>query len=173
MNDFLEKLLLTVNDWLRFAESKNAVLLTVDGALLVGVLALNSFFATNIILTVLFYNSLIFLVLSISVLSISFYARLKLDWLIPDKPPTDNLLYFGNLCNFSEKKLFDAIDSRYFKGNSAPFEAIHRDLSNQIIVNSKIAMKKFRLFNAGLLLSTCALLTPPLAILFYFLVHSE
>lgn len=147
-----------VNDWLRFAEAKNGALLAFCSAAIFGLL---KFPGDWVVITPSFKAGLavvvVFLLLAILISIWSFLpqtTRLEIIlWPAADeRKETDNLIFFGDICKYSAEDLFDRLCDRY----SAPNEHSHQqrqylqDLANQVVVNSKITMRKFRLFQRAI-----------------------
>ena len=147
-----------VNDWLRFAEAKNGALLAFCSACIFGLLkfpndwiTITSSFRAGLVVAI------VFLLLAILICVWSFFPQITrievMLWPLTDEcKETDNFLFFGDICTYSVEDLFDRLCERY----STPFDfSQHQkqylhDLANQIIVNSKITMRKFRLFQRAL-----------------------
>jgi zinc transporter ZupT len=78
------------------------------------------------------------------------------------------LVFYGDICTYDASTYLETLSSRYgFPLDSiGPFE---ENLAESIVVNSRIAMRKYRLFRAAVWLNIAALVTPVLAILGYTL----
>lgn len=148
----LYDLLLMVNDWLKFAEAKNAGLIALAGLSLTGLL---SFVAQ---VEEFIYGAAVFLVAgaaiwlaSIMLAIFSFMpmtshvrAKGELKDLVDD---TDSLFYFGHLANFSSDTLLAALGVE--QGEDSPRARFERDLAGQVITNSRITMRKLDLFDSA------------------------
>lgn len=147
-----------VNDWLKFAEAKNAGLVVASGA------------SSAAILTYLstaqkvqpgwrnwLFTSLFFFMVSGVISLLSFVPRLNRNhWLglIPEwgKPnDIDNLYYYRDLCKYQSKDLVAKIKSRYALIDTSSNSQEACDLAGQIIVNSRITTVKFRMFTAAVM----------------------
>ena len=177
MNDFAAKLITifqNVNDWLKFAEAKNAVLLAFSGA---GVTATITLLATaqnlpnSLSVGLLITTSL--LCICALICSFSFLSKTNLDLLLQRSNRTssnsrhqrrNNLYYFGDLRKYSSNELLNELNSHYFDKNSNQLYTKEcEDLATQIIINSKITLVKFNLFTYGLWLLIAAILAVPLS----------
>jgi len=70
-----------------------------------------------------------------------------------------------------EDGFLDAVrDSMGYQGDVGK---LHRDLANQIVVNSRIARKKYVLFNAALWVTLATIVTPVGALVFYWMFYEE
>ena len=162
-------LLTLVNDWLKYAEVKNGVLLTLNGVLLTIIHRLvESLGEHSEVLDYWLWAVTALLLLSMLVGLASFYARTKTFGFDIEKPKnsnTHNALYYGNLANM---KCSDVLHRLVQKYDSACPDQYLTDLADQIIINSKIARRKFALFNFALLITIAALITPVGALLYYW-----
>lgn len=148
-----------VNDWLKFAEAKNAVLLAFSGA---GVTIIVTYLSTISNLHQSLYRGLlvsIFLCCCSSLIcSLSFLPKTNLKHILWFKKKllrkskvtlkdTDNFYYFYELKNYSCGELLDSINRLYFKDKiPRPYEKEDLDIAAQIIANSEITSKKLELF---------------------------
>jgi hypothetical protein len=155
-NAFSDKLLTifqNVNDWLKFAEAKNAALLAFSGTGMTAtltVLATGQNIARSIQVGLLISTILLGICALLSALSFLPKTDLeKLLWkqsrpsgkLLPQ--PTDNLYYFGDLQKYKKLDLLNVLNEQYFnKKITMPYGKEHEDLANQIIINSEIGFEK-------------------------------
>lgn len=171
MEDRLRYILSSVNDWLRFAESKNAALLVANSAVIFGVLrVLKGSTPLRDGLMLYLYFSLSLLVLSGALCFLSFIPQLEIPWLASQRQTTDddNLVFYAEIADYSPQDLLKAL---YRKSNlelddPAPLE---EDYAAQIVVNSRIAVRKYRFFSAAIWLALIAIVTPVGAALIYLL----
>lgn len=166
-----------VNDWLKFAEAKNAALFAFSAT---GLAAPVTLLATVQNLP----NSLkVGLIATASLLCVcallcawSFLPKTNLEKLIwlkakPFQSLTpnlnDNLYYFGHLQKYSSDGLLDAISQNYLgtKG-SPPYPKEAQDLASQITINSAIAFRKYKLFTYSAYCLVASITALPLIILF-------
>ncbi len=163
MEEKIRVILINVNDWLKFAESKNAVLILFNGGAIYGVLNLylnlkienpNFFKAPFIVYMVLS-------VLSILILLLSFLPQTKLHWLFSFKTTDkkDNLLFYAHIAKYDEESYLKSI-CKYFGEKEGHFSEYEKALANQIINNSKIALKKYYYFKASLFTTILAIIIP-------------
>jgi hypothetical protein len=185
MNDISAKLTTifqNVNEWLKFAEAKNAVLLAFSGA---GITAIMSLLTT----TQKFLNSIhIGLVLATSLLcicvllcSFSFLPKKNLEHLLQvknkasrsyNRQPTDNFYYFGDLRKYSSTQLLDALNSLYFESKvNLPYNREWEDLATQITINSEITFLKLKLFTYALWVLIAAILAVPFSMLVSLVIY--
>lgn len=165
MEEKLEIIFKNVNDWLKFAETKNAMLLGFNGVVFFGVLRLfvwedfPDFYWLKFYLVI----AMIFLSVSSLVTLLSFVPNLKI--LRPTfnfKKENDNFLYFDVL---RSKKPEDIINRYIEEGEVA--NDYHRHLAEQIITNATITKRKYDYFTLALWLSIFSFLTPILGVVFF------
>jgi hypothetical protein len=171
-NDAYEKLLLQnlqrVIDFLRFAEAKNAALLTISSALTIAIgnILLNNSLSGGLKLGLWI---VLVLVMVAGVIAIStFMPRLNLPEFLGGKPAgphPKNLLYFGDIASLSIKEFKTMMGERY-----GPPDAVRMtpeyldDLLVQVLVNSQITVSKMRVFRAGSMVMAAACITATVSV---------
>ena len=151
----LLNILSLVNDWLKFAETKHAMLIAFNGASIYGLMNLsemkwveNNPFLGHYILFVI-----IFCVVSVVVGILSFIPQLMFLHINDSNPENaKSSIYFGHLKNKSEKKIFQGI----CETNQDTFSSFEMDIAHQIQQNSNIAANKFDLFTISAWLTIIA-----------------
>jgi hypothetical protein len=156
-NDAYERLLLhnlqRVIDFLRFAEAKNAALLTLSSALAIalGNILLNSELSGAIRLG-LWVVLMLMMVAGVIAIS-TFMPRLNLPRFLGGGlagPHPKNLLYFGDIASLTIKEFRSMIEERYGPADAARMKQEYLDdLLVQVLVNSQITDCKMRVFRAG------------------------
>ena len=161
MLDTLKDTLSKVNDWVKFAEAKNAANVAFCSATI--------FALTKIIINkepissyATYYIGFILLclTLSLSISLFSFIPKLRVPWLHIGKQhdTDDNILYFGHAYKYTAieylEKLYDGEDKT---SENKKLEILY---ANQIVVNSKIAYIKFQQFDLAIFFTMAALLSP-------------
>lgn len=147
-------------DFLKFAETKNAALLTFASAWL---LALASLLTSDRIPypgpRAAIAASLLLFALAALVALWSFLPKLRLDSFHRDPERQKSLLYFGDIAEFEVTLYAKRFGERY--GND-PTQLVSEnylhDLAVQISVNSALTLRKFNIFNAGAALVMLALI---------------
>jgi hypothetical protein len=149
MEDRLWRIFENVNNWLKYAEQKNTLLLT--------------FIGIQITLVKLFMKvldgwlmvSLIFLGLCFIVCLLTFFPRTRISnwWFdfmirgVDDQAESDNLIFFGHIVKYTTEE-YIAKMQKYLNGEIHG----HRNLENlcsQIVVNSEIASAKLNFFKVS------------------------
>ncbi|MQX70033.1 Pycsar system effector family protein [Sinorhizobium meliloti] len=149
-----------VIDFLKFAEAKNAALLTFASAwILASVNLLNGSNGLSAVWRIGFTFALPVFVGAAILALCSFLPKTLLSQFYKDPEQTKALLYFGDAATFEPAAYRERIRERYFppEGESATRNYLD-DLSVQITVNSQITTSKLKLFNTGALFVLLALL---------------
>lgn len=175
LEDRLDITLGGVNGWLKFAEAKNGALVTFDTAVLFGLTQVYFEFGS----TCVWFNVwtgivAIQLFAAIVLCLLSFIARTKVPSFLVSRARSSsqlNPLFYGHAAEMQPNVLLNVL------GQSVGFvsdgDKLHEDLAQQIVINSKITLQKFALFNAALWVTASALVTPFGAILLYWIFCHE
>lgn len=155
-DEVLEKTLIAnlarINEWLRFAETKNAALLTFSSAWLVAVCSLwsNDKTPPPIRTALLFAFPFIAAGAIIAVCSLLPKNQNKNAGDTAQQLTTKNLLFHGNVGRLDIATAPTAFRVRYGSSANGGVSVDHvYDLSTQLVETSRIAHSKFRLFAAG------------------------
>jgi hypothetical protein len=157
------------NEWLKYGEAKHAVLITLNGATLT---ALNNLVKPEIGSSYPmkggFWCATVVCVVSILVSLYSFYARvvpeqeLKLDRNTQTAMDMDNasflkkavamtmkpnLVFFGHLAQRTPAQVLEALVGRYDPKTDCGYL---KDMAEQVVINSRLALQKAKLFNLAL-----------------------
>lgn len=160
MEERLNRIFSNINEWLKFAEAKHAVIIGLNG---VGIWALlrptSNLFSTDISgeVKILVFGFTCSLILSL----LSFFPRTAVPyhWLFRQNGinDTDNLLFYNDIKKYNSaiylEKLCESINKP--KHNSTKLEAQYAE---QIIFNSKITSYKYFMFKLSLLTDIIAIL---------------
>jgi len=158
--DTLKDTLSKVNDWIKFAEAKNAANVAFCSA---GIFAMSRMIlsAESLHKLLLIYMCFVIslLVVSSALSLLSFIPQLKTPWVhIGNRDNNDNVLYFGHACKYSANVYLDKI---YF-GKAENSEKYNLELlyAEQIVINSRVALIKFKQFDMAILFTLTAILSP-------------
>lgn len=157
----LSAILSRVIDLLKFAEAKNAALLTLSSAWVMA--SINLLGGTTISgeLKFLFKISLPLFVIAALIAIFSFLPKINLGKALKDPARGKSLLYFGDIATFPVLAYKDFVRERYYPVNGETSTCNYLDdLSVQIAVNSRIAKTKFHLFNVGAWVFLLAFIIP-------------
>lgn len=170
--DFLSSLLNRVDSWLRYAETKNGVLLTLSAGVMALVLRKGFSNAECIAAYIILYIGIFLIFISICMLISSFVPKLQpiqnlfisIDGKEGQKKDILNILYFADIAGCSKEQFKKEITETLYPSGQDPTR-IEKDLIDQIHINASIATKKFLIFSpavcflaAGTLLSVLGIL---------------
>jgi hypothetical protein len=163
-NEAYEKILSTtlsrVIDFVKFAEAKNAALLTFSSAWLLGIInvTINNTTVHNSSWQWLGPIAIFCFTLSSCVAIFSFLPK-KLTDFHRDPEREKSLIYFGDVSSFDPAIYRERVKSRYMPDNDGLYpESYLEDLAIQISVNSSVAERKFRFFNSGAIIASLGVL---------------
>jgi hypothetical protein len=164
--DKLYKVFNNVNDWLKFSESKNAMLIAFNGASIFGISRLanietisNSSFLKSYLLIVI-----ICLIFSTINCLISFAPRVKIiKGGFYNSGKIANVLFFEYLKGINNIQIIKEITGELDEEKYTTFE---KDIAEQIKQNSIIASRKYSHFTISVWLTISAYITLPLAFIF-------
>jgi hypothetical protein len=156
MEEKLRYILTTVSEWLKFAEAKNGALLVADTAILFGVFTVLN---RSTVQRVFIYLAVILVIVSAISSLVSFIPQLKVFSFTSKKRAGKkaSLVFYGHIAEYEPQSYIEALhaESGTEPAVIAPMEV---DYAQQIITNSRIAVRKYRCFNVGLCLTVLALL---------------
>jgi hypothetical protein len=175
----LVQLLSMVNDWLKYAEAKNSLVVGLASAGLVTSLAtlpklIEGSERHSLSLLLLIAGEIALVTSLISSLA-SFMPRTDLArWVLDHegKPDGgDNLFYYGHLAKYKPEQLAATLTRRY-QPRSARSRVDEQDLSEsvvelaeQVVTNARITLWKLRLFVPALITFVCGVVLLTLAVL--------
>ena len=155
----LEGIFKNVNEWLRFAEQKNAALLLLNGGMIWGVTRVLR--SLDLVPEMAYWLNLIgYLLVAISTLIciISFLPILQQRWFKPEKTyPSDNCLYFAHSAKYDAKGYLLLVAKKLgYAKEKTKFTDFEIDLSKQIVTNSEIAFDKYKRFQLAAIFTILA-----------------
>lgn len=175
MEEKLKYIFTNVNDWLKFAEAKNGVLIAFNGAAIFGLLQSKSSITNDHLSSYLFCICVPILIMGIGISLFSFLPVLKLFFKEIDcsdeakaKRVEHSVFYFEHVKQFGYEEYLEKLYKAGGLQVPSPLPPIEADLSHQIITNAGIAWRKNIAFRiaAGL---TLILLLIPIPFLIYYL----
>jgi hypothetical protein len=163
--DVLSAALARVVDFLKFAEAKNAALLTFASAwIFASMNMLNGERPPVGIVGGAFRLALVLFTVAAVVAVVSFLPKLNLAALHRDPTQPKNLLYFGHIAEFDTAVFRTRVQDRYLAQEEQSItDQYLDDLAVQISANAKITHWKFIMFNVGAALVLVAVLALALA----------
>lgn len=149
MNEDLKYTLNTINDWLKFAEAKNAGLLALNIACVIGLMQGGAFFPDGLkfcqgIFIVLFSISSCFCLYSILPIvnkGFRFYKK-KEEKDFMKMMPLLNALFFKDISTLSAAQFNHLFEYKH----NCKLSAAEQDFGNQITNNAEICVQKYALF---------------------------
>jgi hypothetical protein len=153
MEEKLNQIFVNVNEWLKYSEAKNGVLLALNGAMLMGLIALlkdaSDPFEVSITWCLIpsFTLSLVILLSSFLPIRDKFFNK-KYD-LRETTVDNTNLLFYGDLRKLSVPVYLELLYQSYKKNIPVSYEKSEKDLANQILNNSAITYRKLSFFTIG------------------------
>jgi len=170
--DRLLKVLNNVNDWLKFAESKNTMLIAFNAASIFGIsqlYQLEKVKSSDYLPQYLFFV-IILLAFSAVIAMLSFVPRVKiLKGGFYGRSTTPNCLFYEYLKGRSEVEIVQDV----CETNEIKFSRFEIDIANQIQQNSNIASKKLSYFTIAIWLTVSAYITIPFAFIFLLFTYID
>lgn len=170
MEKKLNDIFSNVNFWLQYSELKNGILLSIHGAVIIGLITFLKD-AHTCIKHPLMYCLIPILILS---LCISLFSFLPFKWLfykerfnLNEKDMNKlNLIYFGDIRKLSDFNFLRLL----YKSSEVKIpnylKKYERDMAHQIVTNSKIAYRKLMIFTFTLILDLISVLVTTI----YFII---
>jgi hypothetical protein len=159
----MDQLLATVNDWLKHAEGKHAVLLGLNAGVVGVVINLVDFSCLSLSLVTLYEGWLVSLLIASMVISISSFLPILVapkaaHQVAPDKGSI-NPMFFRDAASMQPIELAAMLKASEEPSNNDIWTA------EQIVNNSRIALRKYQLFEKAVWVSFFGVL-PPIALVF-------
>jgi hypothetical protein len=171
MKELLQSIFCNVNDWLKYAEAKNAAFLAFLGAAIFCILQVIPEKSDMSLLILLYFGQLlIFFSAAVVVVLLSFTPIIRIPKLIgrQKEHTNENLLFYGDIVNYDSRGYLEAVSKSYCIDYDKNSKLLF-DYAEQIIVNSQIAIRKYVAFNISIWLGLAGLTTPIVAIGIYLL----
>jgi hypothetical protein len=173
MRASLEHVLVLVTDDLRFAETKNAALLTANAATVIGIVQIFASHAhlNAAVVAYLFAIGLAGTVSGICGL-VSFIpgARPRTPRAHEGPAPGDNLLFYHHIRKYSAEDYLRTLLAA-MEHDGPPPSRLERMYAEQIVACARIADRKFGIFRFAIWITICGLTTPVVALALYLLTH--
>jgi len=184
MTEKLLCILQIVNDWLKFAEAKNAVLLAFCSGANTAII---TYLSTASTIPNFFRYGLLFsiflLCISSLICSLSFLPKTDIEHFVGSRAnkksksllkDSDNFYFFNNLNKYQPDDLLEAINRLYCGGKvQKPYKKEDLDIASQITINSEIASTKFRFFRRALWLLILSIFTVLISLVITILIYRK
>ncbi|CUW40072.1 protein of unknown function [Magnetospirillum sp. XM-1] len=148
-------------DWLKFAEAKNAALLTFCSAWVLGSIGVLARFKDlpPQLAAALKLDAILFGIAAI-IAVLAILPKLKLsDFVGTTAPSGKNLLYFGDVASLDSEVFKERVRKAYMPAaDTSTTDAYLDDMAAQVAINSQIATRKFKLFERGAKLTLVGML---------------
>jgi hypothetical protein len=165
----LEFVFKNVVEFLKFGEAKNAALIALNGVVLVNALKMLADGTIKAEPLVLYGWVLVaFAAISLLLAMLSFAPQTKIDWMWGriDSASRRNVIFYGEIRNMSAKEYLEEL-AKSLGSDRSHFTDYEEDFANQIVVNSKIAYRKYNFFRVALWFLVSALFTPLIGLVLY------
>lgn len=175
LTDVLKDLYKDITEWIKFAEAKNAALLTFNGVLLFGILKVvesNNSLITS--LSKVLYISSAILILNIGYILFSFLPLLNHSKKIQNiqsntSESNENLIFYGDLYKLTPDIFLNKVKTKYNLTDTTNERPYFKDLSTQIITLSFLAVRKYKIFRNAVCITMGVLILIVLKSIFYFI----
>lgn len=172
MLDTFDKILSRVDAWLKDAKATNAIVIGFNGAAIFGILHLFEMkeFCQCVFLKYYVTNFITLSFAGLFIALISFVPQTRLNWLWRNETSLKkiNLLHFGHLAQLDVGGLIKEISKKLNISKQEDL-GIYQDYAEQIIMNSKITVRKFDYFRIAVWFTIGAIITFPLSIIAYLI----
>lgn len=169
----LYKIFNNVNDWLKFAEAKNAMLIAFNSASIYGITQLFNLDYIKKCEPLIWYLIIVIIILVFSTICslISFAPRVKIisgGLYAPSDTP--NVLFFEYLKTKSNIEILNEVTGIT---DDTSFTTIEKDTAEQIKQNSILASRKYSYFTISVWLTITAYITIPMAFIFCLYTYTR
>lgn len=144
----LDSIFGNINDWLKFAEQKNAALLLLNGGIIWGVTRVLDKMTVTSMSSCFIFFAYVLTVASALICLTSFLPVLNQKWFKPkEKSPSDNCLYFAHAAKYGANDYLKLLAKKLnYENSKTEFTEFEVDLAKQIVTNSEIALDKYNKF---------------------------
>ena len=177
MEERLRFIFANVNEWLKFAEAKNGVLIAFNGAAIFGILqSLEEICKINERLEVVAFVVIVTATVGIGIAFFSFMPSLNLNRkasisISPSAIGKNSLIFFRHISKFSPDLYLRTLYQR--DGQSVQtLNPIELDLAHQIVENSKTTWLKYRLFFFALNVTLFGMILPIPVLIIYWITKA-
>jgi hypothetical protein len=159
LEDRLKYILSSVIDWLKFGEAKNAALVALNGAAILSLIGAIkdignpaiSYFLVHLTIPGLLIGLGISLNAIRGIMSKSYNPNLNFT------DETDHILFYGDIAKYSDTEYLKKLYAFHKEEVPEVYGTLEIEFACQIIINARIASRKFKLFNYGLMVTIVAI----------------
>lgn len=176
-SDRLKFIFDNVNNWLKFAESKNAALLVANSAFIFQVFRI-LIDDENINKFVYFYLVICIVLAAISacLCLLSFVPKISIPSISTGEYVQEenaNLIFYGHIAMFTPNKYWEALRTQNIISEEYAQDKFLAAIANQIVINSKIALTKYIFFRIALWLTVAAIIPPTLILIITLILYAN
>lgn len=182
MKDDIKDVFSNVNEWLKFAEEKNAALVALNLVLIFGATAALTQNDVTIpkYISYYLYSLIVFNGLGLVIALCSFWPQTQIEDVLRKKiedfpfkksEPGNSVLFYGHIIDYNPETYLAKL-REFCNKEEDEYTGLELDYASQIVINSKIAFRKYRYFKAALFCTISALLTPIVSIPLAFLINT-
>lgn len=158
MEDRLKYLLDKANHWVSYSEAKNASIVVLGCAVMRGAMDKCPGATANWIVAWNFWLGFSCLVFAALVALLSFFPIRIFDWIevswwkeaAEEPSPATNLFFFEHVARLAPCRFLEALYESEGGEQKNPNRKLELDLAGQIVINSRIASRKFSFFQISL-----------------------
>jgi hypothetical protein len=175
MKETLKDIFSNVNDWLKFAEEKNAALIALNIVSIFGTAATLTQNDVPIPKYILYYlySFIICNGLGLCIALYSFWPqtlnedvfRKKIgDFFLTNSEPGDSVLFYGHIKDYTPEFYLAKLRKSCSKEEGEYYD-LELEYANEIIINSRITSRKYNYFKIALFFTLLGILTPMIFII--------
>lgn len=155
MKNFLNEQLERTNYWLSFSEAKNAALVALNVAIIAVCTQVDMLgMIMQVVLCILFLVST-----SCCLLSFSPNLKNKADGRGVDTIENCNLIFYGDIAKLGDSVTYmSCVKDRYKLKIDEEEKYLYEDLAEEIVINSQIAVGKYRMFKRAIVVDILAVI---------------
>ena len=152
--DRIKYILDNVNNWLKFAESKNAALLIFNSALGFNLVRITTSVSNlNIHINYCLKVCVVFVAFSACLCLMSFVPIVKIPSLHQtdiSEPKNQNFIFWNQIAKHTPETYRKALLKEKIIDKQESQQKFTQDICSQIVINSRIAVKKYTFFNIAI-----------------------
>lgn len=168
-SDRLKFIFDNVNNWLKFAESKNAALLVANSVFIFQVFRiLTDNKNTGRFVYICLLVCVVLAAISACLCLLSFIPKISIPSsctgeCVPEE--NANLIFYGHIAKFTFKRYWEALRTQNIISEEYVQDKFLAAIANQIVINSKIALTKYIFFKIAIWFTVAAIIPPTLMLI--------
>jgi len=166
VNEVLKDIFANVNTWVHFAEAKNGAIIGINGLFLFKaidyMIAMINGDMIGSVFLVAFISIMFIVALVISILSFFSNTKVFEDEENADEGNTQDriLIFYGDIGKYKSSKNYLKDIHKQYLGSTIDGDSLNKievDYAKEILINSRIASRKYKLFNIALKINLLAI----------------